>query len=423
MGLFEKQMKYPLSEELNMMLARPPRALLRWGIGASGILVLGLLVAGWVLPVSERLEGEITLVSDLPPVVVTTPSEGYIQLLMVDEGDTVRQGQLLAVMETTARLEDVAALRRWADSLRKHPDPQLLEEAELAAMLLQLGELQFEWDDFRARARQNSRPGSASTQVETIELQLDDARRRLRRLERELRALEEKKTNRAQAFRQAQKNYSEGLINLESLRKARANLWDIEEKISEKSADIQAVKSEIAQLELSKKSVFEDKRFARQDDRQKIAEAAAELLNDIVEWQRKHLVEAPAEGVISLYRNSELKRRLPAGKEIAAIIPWSIGSRVVGQLRVPPEGSARLQAGQQVRVELYPYPAASYGRLVGQVSGASLLPQRDGTYLVEVVFPHGLVTDKGIEIPFQPQLKGRAEIILDRSPLLVRMFR
>lgn len=377
---------------------------------------------GWMVPWSERLEGEITLVSDVPPVVVTTPSEGYVQLLFFEEGDTVRQGQPLALMETTARLEDVEVLAQWADSLQYDPDPELLADAEVAVMLLQIGELQMDWDRFRTAVSEAPATAEGDLTVASIDADIQTARDKLARLQRGLDALEREKKQLESAFRQAQKNYSDGLITLESLRKARSNVWDAEERIAEKQAAIDGVRAEIRRLELEKNSLYADKRSARQGTSQTIAEAAAALKARIEEWRQAHLVVAPASGIVTRYGNGELKRRLPKGKEILAIVPLETGNRIVGQLTLPPVGAARLQSGQRVFVELYAWPSAEFGRLVGEVRTASLLPEADGDYVVEVVFPNGLVTEKGIEIPFQPQLKGRAEVIVEVRPLIFKLF-
>ncbi len=395
----------------------------RWGISFVALVCSGLLLMGWMVPWSERLEGEITLVSDVPPVVVTTPSEGYVQILFREEGDTVRQGQLLALMETTARLEDVDLLAQWADSLQHYPDPDLLADAEVAVMLLQIGELQMDWDRFRSTAGSEAPATSgASLAVASIDAAIQSARNKLSRMQRGLDALEREKKQLESAFRQAQKNYSEGLITLESLRKARQSVWDAEERIAEKQAALDGVRAEIRRLELEKNLVYADKRSAREGTSQTIAEAAATLKARIEEWRQEHVVVAPASGIVTRYGNSELKRRLPKGKEILAIVPLETGNRIVGQLTLPPVGAARLQSGQKVFVELYAWPSAEFGRLIGKVRTASLLPEADGNYVVEVVFPNGLVTDKGIEIPFQPQLKGRAEVIVEVRPLISKLF-
>ncbi|RMD70696.1 MAG: HlyD family efflux transporter periplasmic adaptor subunit [Bacteroidetes bacterium] len=413
---------YAPGEELNAILSRPPSTMRRWGISFLALFCGALLLMGWMVPWSERLEGEITLVSDVPPVVVTTPSEGYVQMLFVEEGDTVREGQLLALMETTARLEDVEALQRWADSLQHHPEPELLADAEVAVMLLQIGELQLAWDRFRTAGSELPAASGGGLSVASIDASISSARSKLERLERGLQALEREKKQLESAFRQAQKNYSDGLITLESLRKARSSVWDAEERIGERQAAIDAVRAEIRRLELEKRSVYADKRSAVEGTNQAIAEAAATLNARIEEWRQAHLITAPASGIVTRYGNGELKRRLPKGKEILAIVPLETGSKIVGQLTLSPVGAARLQEGQKVFVELYAWPSAEYGRLIGEVRTPSLLPEADGDYVVEVAFPNGLVTDKGTEIVFQPQLKGKAEVIVEVKPLIRKLI-
>ncbi|GEM_PF-4558288 len=416
---------YSHSEELTMLLSRPPSAMLRWGILWLALVLLGLIIVSALVPWPDKLSGQITLASDVPPVVITTPSEGYVGTLLVSDGDTVKRGDLLAVMENTAVLADIQALAQWADSLQRQPDVALLEEAEWAVTFMQLGELQSEWEAFlmRAKGLDRTAPLSDVASLQEIAQRIKSAEKQLDRLKKELRELQLEKKASEREFERIQRLYSQGLTTLTALRQAKDEVWAIDKRISQKQAQISTQQDEVARLEVKKRSFVQNVQQTQQDHAQSLVEAASQLKQTIRAWQRAHLIYAPTAGLISFYQNSDLKRRLPEGQELLAIIPLLDTTRVVGRMHVSPFGAARLEQGQQVLVSLYQYPAVEFGRLQGQVASSSLLPQNDGTYLVEVVFPNGLRTDKGYSITYQPQLSGQAEVIIRIQPLLAHLLK
>ena len=83
--------------------------------------------------------------------------------------------------------------------------------------------------------------------------------------------------------------------------------------------------------------------------------------------------------------------------------------------------SGKVRSRQRVIIKLDSYPYSEFGILRGYVNSKSLVPV-DDKYTVSVLFPDGLKTNYGKDIPFEQQLEGGAEIITDEKRLLQRIY-
>lgn len=102
------------SEEVQEVMGKIPPAIQRYGIGVLlGIIVL-LLIGSALFSYPEKVTTAFTLTSQNPPAYLTAQIGGSVERLYASNGQQVRQGDLLAVLGSTARTEDVLYLcERW----------------------------------------------------------------------------------------------------------------------------------------------------------------------------------------------------------------------------------------------------------------------------------------------------------------------
>lgn len=85
----------------------------------------------------------------------------------------------------------------------------------------------------------------------------------------------------------------------------------------------------------------------------------------------------------------------------------------------------RVRLGQDVTIMLRAYPYIEYGSIEAEVSGIKLLPSKPGEskfYDVELIFPHGLKTNRGLTISAATVLEGDAEIITAETSVLEKIY-
>lgn len=86
--------------------------------------------------------------------------------------------------------------------------------------------------------------------------------------------------------------------------------------------------------------------------------------------------------------------------------------RYVASGYVSADGPGFLRRGQEIYLECEGFPVGQFGRLRGQVSDIANVAV-GGRYRVNAALPQGLVTTRGVRIPFTQRMPARAIIIVN----------
>ena len=103
------------SEEVQEILGRPPRWIVRVGISIIFVVVAGLFVGSYFLKYPDILPATITVTTENLPAGVMAMTTGKIDTIAVTEKQTVKEGELLAVVRNPAKLEDVMTVKRMLE--------------------------------------------------------------------------------------------------------------------------------------------------------------------------------------------------------------------------------------------------------------------------------------------------------------------
>ena len=116
------------SEEVQEVMNKVPPSILRYGIGILASIVMVLLVGSALFRYPETVQVEVTLSPRNPPAYIKCTNGGKLESLYVTNGQQVRKGDVLAVMENIAHTEDILRLREClADWQAKGARPERLE--------------------------------------------------------------------------------------------------------------------------------------------------------------------------------------------------------------------------------------------------------------------------------------------------------
>ena len=99
------------SAEVQEILGRPPRRIVRWGITVIFAVVFLLFAGSWFIKYPDVLQAPVIVTTEHLPAGVAARSSGKIDSLFVTEGQPVAEGALLAVLENPAQWQDVLWLR------------------------------------------------------------------------------------------------------------------------------------------------------------------------------------------------------------------------------------------------------------------------------------------------------------------------
>lgn len=88
------------SEELHEIIRRPPTWPVRWGVTLFFVLMLLLLAGSWLIRYPDTVAAPVTLASGLAPATVSVPPAAILTDLLVQDGDLIVKGQMLAYTKT-----------------------------------------------------------------------------------------------------------------------------------------------------------------------------------------------------------------------------------------------------------------------------------------------------------------------------------
>lgn len=138
------------------------------------------------------------------------------------------------------------------------------------------------------------------------------------------------------------------------------------------------------------------------------------------------VVRAPAAGRVTALQTVQGQHVDPA-KPVLALVP--LGGTLHAELFVPSRAIGLLEPGQAVRLSYDAFPFQRFGTYtgtVGRVSAAMLTPDEvtgplrplGPSYRVSVLLDRQQVTASGREVPLQPDMTLRADIVLEQRTVL-----
>ena len=369
--------------ELQRQLFRHVRPYRGGGLAAAALVALAatVLVAiawAWWATLDEVTRAPATLIASSRSQVVQVLDGGMLKELKVIEGQAVRKGELIALLDAgraTAGVEEVGA--RVAGI-----------KANVARLEAEIGikPLRF--------------PPEVQREPELVQSQTRLMAKREQALREDLGTLNEALVLAQREQASFEKLVADGDAGGTELLRAKRQVTDLRAQMINKRNKFLAD----AQAELAK---------AREDLGQ-IEQSLAQR----GETLRSTQLYAPADGIVKNVRVTTLGAVLRPGDELLQIVPT--GEQLIVEAKVKPSDIAFIQAGLPAAVKLDTYDYTVYGSLDGVVSYVSPDTLRDETrdaravdavyYRVMVTLPADPRTRKGRVLNVLPGMTGTVEI-------------
>ncbi len=418
------------SDEVQEILGTPPKWIIRWGTGVIFFLLLLLVWASWVFKYPERVEAPIQITSSIPPTSIIAQTTGYIDRLFVKEGDIVKTGDLLGIIQNPTNYEDVIKLEAYLSSFDITSGDATLEIPVPVKNLTLSDVLQRAYSSFLQAYEGYELSIGSSAQVQ-IEGRL---RRQIARLMESNKISEDRKKQTERRIDQLkelmsdkQDRYVRGLIPVSEVEKTSEQLEALRRVID--SYDIKINENEL-EMERLRSQIFDNVQRLKGENMSSYAalvESIKQVKSTIETWKQRYILIAQRDGLVTFYNSTEAtKRYFNVGETVMTILPLEAtlktgDNRIIGEVLIPIEGSGKVEKGQIVKVNFDSYPAYEYGLVSGEVAQKSRLPRED-RYIVNVHFPQGLITSKNKELSFDQQMTGKAIIITKEKRFIERIF-
>lgn len=409
------------SEEFQEVLGEIPHWILRWGITVLTLITLLLLVGSAVFKYPDVISTTMTLTGTTPPAAIVARTFGKLDTLYVSDNQDVCLGEYLAVIENSAKTDDVLRLKEYLSEFNP------LAIVSLPASNMSLGELQnsytifysalFEYVEFVKQNYYPEKKAFINTRIRQHESLYKDLVRQKNIINEQL------NLSSRQYIRDSMLN-RRGVLSMEELEKSHNQYLQgclsyegILTSMSNMEVQITQMKESLLDIEYQ---------FIEQQNAliTRLNTQTVQLANDIRAWEMNYMITAPICGKITFTDYWVKNQNISTGVEIFNIIPTdSVG--LIGKALLPMARSGKVKVGQRVNIRFDNFPENEFGMVKGTIKNISLIPTKnEGTvsYTVEIIFNNGLRTTYNKDLPFLPQMNAQADIITDETSLLERFF-
>lgn len=399
-------------------MGKPPRRILRWGTTILFLVFILFILFSWLIKYPDIIPAPVLITTTNPPVTLVTKITGHIKTLYVKEREKVNAGQLIAVMETTASVNEIELLKQTIDTVKT---PEILTYTMLP-LFSELGELQSYYGAFLKNLSDlnnyvsNDSYGSKIVSLNNEIIGIQEFIDRLitkEKLYSENQRIEAKNYNRDSLLRAG------NVIPESELERAHQSLLKVNLDLQQAKLDHSAKSIELAE----KRQLLNDDKISRIDDKQKLVsllrESFLNLKAQVSLWENTYLLITPIDGIVSFTKFWSANQSVVKDEPVVSIVPVETGN-FLGRIDLKMERSGKVKTGELVNIKLSGYPYLEYGMVRGIVKSKSLVPSSD-TYIIEIELPNGLTTLYGIPLDFTQNMQGTAEIITKNIRLLQKI--
>ena len=135
------------SDDVQEIIGTPPRWIVRWGTFIICTALIALVGVSFYIEYPDKVLGEMKLTSLTAPARINIPQAGNIKEILVQNGDTVKKGDLLMIIKDAAHYQDVIDLEDQIIPIR-NAKPNRLRRTQIEPEGFELGSLQSFYSDF-----------------------------------------------------------------------------------------------------------------------------------------------------------------------------------------------------------------------------------------------------------------------------------
>jgi hypothetical protein len=414
----ERQPEIIYSEPVKEIMGNPPRMILRWGTALIFIVFLLFILFSWLIRYPDTIPSPIEITTINPPVMLVSKISGRIKNIYVKDREMVRAGELVAVMETTASVDEINKLKAVLDSLTR---PELISVPVLP-YFSELGELQVYYASFlKNLADLNSYNINDyyGNKILSVNEEIKAIHEYLRRLKIKEALFYENHKFEARKYARDSLLFSDSLIPESELENSRQALIRIKISLEEVRLDYSAKSIELAE----KHQMLDDYKIKRVEEREKLItildESFLNLKAQLTIWENNYLLVSPVDGIAAFTKFWSVNQSVLKDEPVMSIVPVLTGE-FIGRITLRMQRSGKVKPGQLVNIKLTDYPYMQYGMIRGVVKSKSLVPTSDA-YIIEIDLPDALTTLYGIKLEFTQNMQGVAEVITDDIRLLQKI--
>ncbi len=375
----------------------------------------------WFIKYPEFIPAPIIVTSQNPPEKLQARINSKIEKIFIKDHQKVKKNDILIILQSTAKYQDVLKLRKLMDSIA--PD-QLFSFPINETSGFRLGELQGDYNQF-AKAFQDEKLFTKLQPYVPENLaanqSLSEYRSRIVTLQQQKNLENAKYELTKKNYQRSQSLYDQGVIAAMELENEKIKFLQEEQDLKNINISISQLQEGISNLNKTKSGASINSEKDKINYSAQTLQLFEQLRKSLKQWEQNYLINSSTEGIVSFQLFFSENQFVKSGDVIVTILP-NDKEALVGRMQVPSVNSGKVRQGEKVLIKLDNYRFQEYGIVEGKVQNISLSPDENGNYYVDVILPKGLKTSYNKKLPFDKELRGNAEIVTEDLRLIERFL-
>lgn len=415
-----EEMALQRSEIIQDIVSNKPGFLIRWGNFFFLIILMVVVVVCWFIQYPDVIPASAKLTSLNAPKPVISLNGGKLVKLKAVEGQSVRKGEILGFLESTADHNQVLSLVIILDSIEVLLSGHELDEIEnhLTHANQRLGELQTSYQVFsQATLTFTNYLSDGFYQRKMLMLEQDKVNlQKLHQYLTDQRKLQEQDLALAEkTFFANQSLKKELVISDFDYRIEESKL--INKKLSLPQIESALVNNETQQMEKEKERMELENTIRQQ--KLLFHQALNTFRSEVEKWKLRYMLTSPLDGRVTFSSFIQESQQLDPNQTVCYINPEN--SWYFAEIVIPQSNFGKVRVDQKVLLKFESYPFQEFGSVIGKIDFISRIPSEKG-YLAKVSLPNGLVTNYTRQVQYRDGLSANAEIITKDLRLLERFY-
>lgn len=135
------------SNETHEVLDKTPNWFIRQGITVIFVFIVGIISCTFWIKSNEVIFCSVTLFEGTPPIFVNSTRSGIIRDVFVENGEVIKEDEILAVLENSADIQDIYRLKKEIEN-HNHYLNDINSLGQVFPVELKLGEVYDEYHNF-----------------------------------------------------------------------------------------------------------------------------------------------------------------------------------------------------------------------------------------------------------------------------------
>jgi HlyD family secretion protein len=411
------------SDEVQEIIGKSPSWLLRSGLTMILLLLLLFLLGSWLFHYPDIIRARIIVLSENPPAHIVARNAGNIDQLFVQDNDTVKKDQLIAILENTADYKNVIKLEDDLEALSPYFTTFDTIHYKKLTPDYRLGDIQADFSSFLrlynnyiSFVRLNFYP----QKIRSLREQQHMKKIFYDRLWTQRQILENEYQIAYEQFQRDSGLYAREVISLIDFKKSESAMLQKKYSFNGARTNLAETQQDIIQLQqdvIAAEKEYEDQKLKLQSE---LIESLNVLKSRLEYWNKAFVLKTPINGQVTFTNFWSKNQQVKNGEIVFTVVPQR-ESKIIGRVTLPIRGAGKVKAGQSVNIQFDNFPYMEYGMVRGTVKTISLVPTNDN-YIAEIELPQDLETNYNIQLTFSQEMKGDAEIITEDLRFIQRFI-